>query len=282
MGKFSTDQIIKRLKKKKETGRIIFGMTASAGLIADIANRMDVDFIMIHKESVFGIDGRVPAFARAGYGEDCNLVMEEEGPAVISHAPDVPVIVGYGCFEPYENIDMVVKRFHDMGFSGVTHFPTAGGWVGHYGNIIRDAHVGYREELLDIKKRTLDGDFTVGFIFDPSQIEMIVDANPSVIAVYVPRTEEESQWWEAAEDMDTALMKASDMVKQIRDLLPESIILCCGGTFMQVADIEKCMKKTGADGYIGDELIEARLSLDAVKKTIEEFKSLCINGGMAG
>jgi predicted TIM-barrel enzyme len=272
--RFERDEIILRLKEKINTKKIIFCTSTGLGIAAKTADESGVDLIITHKEVVFAADGRVPAFARAGYGKDCNEVMLETGPAILACAQNTPVIVGVGIAEPYMNIDRLTDRFLDMGFSGVTHIPTSGGWVGPYGEGISNAEVGYTEEMEYIKKCSERGIFTLGYCFTEEQAVQMAATGASVISAYVPRMKEESHGWKAADSMQQALETGVKLCEAIKKENPEAIILCCGGNFDTAEDVKHCISVTGAYGYIGDEWIEGRHIEDSVGQAVAGYKAL--------
>lgn len=274
MNRFETNEIKQRLRNKINSKKIIFGINTGLGMVAKKADEARVDFIITDKESIFAADGRIPAMARAGYGGDCNEVVLEAAPKILERVEKTPVIAGFGIAEPYTNVDRLTDKFLKIGFSGVTNIPTSGGWVGPYGDGIRDAGVGYSAELSYIEKCSKRGIFTIGYCFTEEQVKQMCAAGASVLSLYVPKTKNESHGWKAAESMDQALETAAKLCETARKENSEAIILCSGGTMESISDIKRCMETTKAHGFIGDEIISCAKIEDSIKKAVGAYKSL--------
>ena len=274
MSRFEKDSILSGLKQKIIDKKMIFASSAGMGLEVKAADEAGVDFIISHKEELFAADGRVGAFARAGYGEDCNIMMMEIGPKLLKVCKSTPMIVGIGVAEPYTNIDRMTERFLEMGFSGLANLPTSGGWVGNYGDGISAAGVGFSAELEYITRWSKKGVLTVGYCFTEEQAAQMAAAGASIVSVYVPKTKNESHGWKAAESMEQAIETARKLCEKAKSENSEAIVLCSGGTLLNAADIKRCVTTAGAYGYIGDDHILGASIESGIITKIQDYKSM--------
>lgn len=271
-------EILQRLTDKRKSGRMIFAMTASTGGIVKAAKEAGVDFAVVHKESLFGIDGRLPALARVGYGGNCNEMILKEAEHILRFADEFPVIAGVGVAEPYHNIDRITEKIIKKGYSGITHIPTSGGWVGDFGNSISQAGCGYSEEVEYIRRWSGKEVFTVGYCFEETQINEMNEARADVIAVHVQKTAGESHGWHNAKSREEAIKKAEKMVRLAKGLNPDGIVLAAAGEVGNAVEMEKLVSASGADGYLADEALEDGLVYKMIYEEIQEIKNRI--GGM--
>ncbi len=264
--------ILKRLEEKRKAGKKIVAVTASTGLNVRLAEEAGIDFAVVHKESMLGIDGSLPLLARIGYGGNCNEIMMEEADNLLRFSKNMPVVVGIGVAEPYHNVDWMTEKILKKGYSGITHLPTSGGWVGDFGNSIEKAGCGYSEEIRYIKRWSEKGAFTVGFCFEKEQIDPLLDANPSIIVVYIHKTENETQGWEDAKSEEQAIKNAKEMAEIIKEKMPEKIVMATGGDISKFQKAYEIMDEIKVDGYLYDEIYEDTIMYQSVFGAAQEMK----------
>jgi len=270
--------IIDRLGEKQKRKEAIFGTTTSSGLITKIAAQIPIDFAVVHKESIFGMDGRLPLLARIGYGGNCNKIVEREAENILRFADELPVVVGIGAAEPYYNIDSITEKLLARGYSGITHIPTSGGWVGDFGEAIDKGGCGYRQEVHLIEHWSKKGIFTVGYCFGSAQIQMMGAAGASVLAIYIPGTDDESYGWKKAYSEAEALEEAERFVEVARCENPQAIVMITSGYDGNTPQIQEALYKTKASGYLGNEIIEGKAVYRAISGKVAEYKKLSVGG----
>lgn len=266
--------ILMKLKNKISSGKAIFATTTSAGLLVKKASEMSLDFVVVHKESLFGIDGRLPLLARVGYGGNCNQIMLDNSENLLRFSGDMPIIAGIGVAEPYYNVDMIAEKILEKGYSGLTHIPSSGGWIGDFGHSISKAGCGYEAEVEFIRRWSRKGIFTVGYCFEEEQVKMMSDAGAGVIAIYTNKIENESQGWDNVPSEEVALIKATKLVEIARKENPSAIILITAGNSTKFEFVQDLICNTKADGYLGDERIESSLVYHAVFNSVNNVKKL--------
>lgn len=270
-----TKQILEsKLYEKIEEKKAIFGTTTSTGLIVKGANVAGIDFSVVHKESLYGIDARIPAVARIGYGGDCNEIMYDNADDLLRFAGELPVIVGVGAAEPYYNIELFTEKLLKKGFAGITHIPTSGGWVGDFGDSIGKAGCGYKREAELIKHFSDKDVFTVGYCFEEEQVRIMSQAGASVLAIYIPKLVDESYGWNILKTIDEAHDKAKKLVEVARKESPNNIILLTGGDPLGTEALQALLLESGAHGYLGDESLETQLVYNAVSTRISKLKQM--------
>ena len=268
----NTAMVLNKLEEKRKAGKKIMAVTASTGLNVRLAEEAKMDFVVVHKESILGINGNLPLLARIGYGGNCNEIMMEEADNLLRFSKNLPVIVGIGVAEPYHNVDWMTEKILEKGYSGITHLPTSGGWVGDFGNSIEKAGCGYSEEMKYIKRWSEKEVFTIGFCFEKDQIDQLRDASPSVIVIYIHKTENETQGWENAKSKEQAIKNAKEMVKIVKEKMPEKIVMVTGGDICKFQETSKIMDEINADGYLYDEIYEDTIMYQSVFERAQKVK----------
>ncbi|KMZ53541.1 phosphoenolpyruvate hydrolase family protein [Dorea sp. D27] len=266
--------MLELLKTKRMRNQFILGVGAGIPLTAKIAHDTGADFIVTHKEEMFGADGRMPVIARAGYGGNCNEIIMEQADRYVAAANGTPVFAGVGPAEPYTNVDRFTEKLLEKGVTGVTNYPTAGGWVGSYGNGIQMAGVGYSLEVEYLRRWSRRGAVTLGYCFEPDQVKQMLDAGVDILSLYIPRTENESHGWDDAPSEDKAVEAAIELVETARREDKDRIILCSGATIHEVSDIHKYLEDIKADGYISDESVECVTIDRSVSETVARYRRL--------
>lgn len=262
------------LKDKIKRCEPILGVGAGIPLTAKVAHDSGADFIVINKEEIFGADGRLPVIARTGYGGNVNDIIMDQADKFVSAAKGTPVFAGVGPAEPYTNVDKFTDILLEKGITGLTNYPTAGGWVGSYGNGIRLAGVGYSLEVEYLKRWSKRGVPTIGYCFLPEQVKQMIDADVTILSLYIPRTEKESHGWDDAPSTESAVETAIELIETARKEDKDRIVLCSGATIRQISDIHYYLDQTKADGYICDELVECSAIAKAVSKTVAGYRTL--------
>lgn len=262
------------LKNRAAQHKFILGVSAGIPLTAKIAHDAGADFIVTHKEEIFGADGRMPVIARTGYGGNCNEIIMEQADRYVSAAGDTPVFAGIGPAEPYTNVDRFTEKLLEKGVIGITNYPTAGGWVGSYGNGIQMAGVGYSLEVDYLRRWSKKGIPAIGYCFNTEQIKQMTDAGVEILSLYIPRTEKETHGWDDAPSAEKAAEAAAELVETARRENKNSVILCSGGTIHRISDIHNYLKSAAADGYICDESVECAAIDRAVSETVGGYRRL--------
>jgi|GEM_PF-2876732 len=266
-----------RLRRKIAGSKPILAVAAGIPLTAKAAHDSGADFIITHKEAVFGADGRLPVIARTGYGGNGNDIMMRMAEKFAAAAKGTPVIAGVGPAEPYMNVDRYTDRLLNQGIAGVTNYPTAGGWVGSYGNGIRIAGVGYSLEVEYIKRWSMRGVLTVGYCFTPEQVKQMIEADAAILSLYVPRTEKESHGWDDAPCVESAVETALKLFETAREEDKDRILLFSGATISNITDISYYLKTTKAHGYISDELVECSIIEQGVVNAVSGYRRLKVH-----
>lgn len=267
--------IVKKMKDKIALKKAVFGTTSSLGILVKTAAEVSLDFTVVHKESLFGIDGRLPLLARIGYGGNCNEIILDKSTDILRFSGDMPVVAGVGVAEPYHNVDRMAEMMLEKGYSGLTHIPSSGGWIGDFGNSISKAGCGYPAEVEFISRWSKRDVFTVGYCFEDEQVKMMGDAGAGLIAIYVHKTVDESHGWANASSEDEAVYKAAAMVEMARKANPQAIVLVASGDVRNSEDAQKLILNTKSDGYLGDEMLETSLVYRAVSGSIDHTRKMC-------
>lgn len=272
MNGIKKEEILRNLKSKIEMDKAIIGTAAGMGAIAKAADEAGADLIFVYNEASLNMDAQLSVLGRIGYVDNCNSMTVKLGEKVLNRVEKAPVIAGVGAVEPFFNVGKYADRLMELGFSGVTNIPTAGGWVGSFGDAIQDTGIGFSAELDFLEECVRKDIFTVGYVFTEEEAEAMALAKVDVICVRVFRLEDESYGWRDAKDMEEAYEKAREMCQAVKKLNEDAIILLNGGSFRTPEDIGDCMKKTGAHGYVGDTFTQRNPSEHAIRSAVAQLK----------
>ena len=140
---FNRKEINERLHGKIAAKKPIVIGGAGIGLVAKIADQAGIDLLMGYNTGPFRMDGHGSLSGYLAYG-DSNGMTLELGEHLLKVIKDTPLIGGIGAADPYRDIDALIDKMMDMGFSGITNVPT----TGLYDGVFRSM-----QPALDILKR---------------------------------------------------------------------------------------------------------------------------------
>lgn len=272
---FNRKEIKERLHKKvKDKKPIIIG-GAGIGLVAKIADQEKIDLIMAYNTGPFRMDGHGSLSGYLAYG-DSNGMTLELGERILNVIKDTPLIGGIGAADPYRDIDRLIDKMMDMGFSGITNVPTTGIYGGDFRKQIDATGLGYPEEVELVKKCNRKDVFTAVYAFNEEEAKAMAVAGADLIGAHVGLTSGGSIGADFALELDDACERTQKILEAAKAENPNIIVVCHGGPFDEADNVQYCFEKTDVDGFIGASSIE-RLPVErALKECINQFQNLKI------
>src|ERR687891_1661284 len=117
-------EILQRIHALVEARKPIVGCGAGTGISAKFAEAGGADVIIIYNSGRYRMAGHGSLAGLLAYG-DANAIVKEMGEReVLPVVRDVPVIAGVMGTDPLRQMDVLLRRLDDLGFSGINNFPT--------------------------------------------------------------------------------------------------------------------------------------------------------------
>lgn len=275
-------EILSRLRREIGEKRPVFGAGCSAGIIAKCAEAGKADLIIVYstgKTRMMGLPTTI-----IGPSNPITLDMADELMNVVERTP---IIAGVEANDPFcLDLEVLLKRFLDKGFSGVINFPT----VGLYENLIEGGMAlrkfteymapGYGVEQwgwpreVEMVRLLREWDvFTMAYVFAPADAADMAKAGVDVICIHVGPTMGGMTGFTELEDLDTLLRKSQDIILAARSENPDVICLVHGGPFADPESTAVIYEKTDAQGFVGASAIERTPIEKAVVEACQGFKN---------
>jgi len=272
MGKrFTRREIIGRLKKTIEEGKPIIAAGSSAGIIAKCAELGGADLIMVYSSGKARLRGLQTTLVK-----DSNVLTLEMHEEIQNVVEDTPIIAGIEATEPPAGRDLakLVKRFTDIGYSGIINFPTYGFVSDETWRKNKEAEgLGFSREIEMIRLARDMDIFTMAYVFYPEDARAIAEAGVDCMVPHVGGTTGGLVGFETS-PLEDAAAHVQKMIEVTMEVNPDIICLAHGGPFAAPEDTRYLYEHTDAMGFVGASSIERIPVERAVKGIVEQFKSI--------
>ena len=272
MGKrFTRREILGRLKKTVEEGKPIIAAGSSAGIIAKCAELGGADLIMVYSSGKARLRGLQTTLVK-----DSNVLTLEMYEEIQNVVEDTPIIAGIEATEPPAGRDLakLVKRFTDIGYSGIINFPTYGFVSDETWRKNKEAEgLGFSREIEMIRLARDMDIFTMAYVFYPEDARAIAEAGVDCMVPHAGGTTGGLVGFETS-PLEDAAAHVQKMIEVTMEVNPDIICLAHGGPFAAPEDTRYLYEHTDAMGFVGASSIERIPVERAVKGIVEQFKSI--------
>ena len=272
MGKrFTRREILGRLKKTIEEGKPIIAAGSSAGIIAKCAELGGADLIMVYSSGKARLRGLQTTLVK-----DSNVLTLEMYEEIQNVVEDTPIIAGIEATEPPAGRDLakLVKRFTDIGYSGIINFPTYGFVSDETWRKNKEAEgLGFSREIEMIRLARDMDIFTMAYVFYPEDARAIAEAGVDCMVPHAGGTTGGLVGFETS-PLEDAAAHVQKMIEVTMEVNPDIICLAHGGPFAAPEDTRYLYEHTDAMGFVGASSIERIPVERAVKGIVEQFKSI--------
>jgi len=272
--KFSREEILNRLKKTVREEKPIIAAGCSAGIIAKCAELGGADLIVVYSTGLSRLKGLQTTLIPNSNA--ITLQMFEEIQDVVK---DTPIIAGIEATEPPPGRDLaaLVKKFINIGYSGIENFPTIGFFTPRSEfRMEKEAQgLGFSREVEMIRIAHKMDIFTMAYAFYPSDAIAMAKAGVDCLVPHVGGTAGGVAGYDAIPHKDAAA-RIQRMIEAAKGVNPNIICLGHGGPFATPEDTQYLYEHTDAVGFEGASAIERIPIEKAIKLVVLEFKSVPI------
>lgn len=272
---FNRAEINERLHGKIKAGQPIIIGGAGIGLVAKIADRAGIDLIMGYNTGPFRMDGHGSLSGYLAYG-DSNGMTLELGEHLLKVIKNTPLIGGIGAADPYRDIDHLIERMMNMGFSGITNVPTTGLYDGVFRKQIDSTNLGYPEEIKLVENCNKRDIFTAVYAFSEEEAKAMACAGADLIGAHVGLTLGGTIGAGSALELEAACERTQNILEAAKKENPDIIVVCHGGPFDYPDNVQYCFDHTDVDGFIGASSVERLPVEKAITECIQSFQNLKI------
>lgn len=267
--------ILTNLREKVARGEPILITAAGLGLIAKIANAAKVDLIVTTAGDYYRMDGHPTAMAYFAYG-NANTQTLDRGPRILKMAKDVPVVVGMGVGDPYREIDELADEYWRMGFSGYINAPVAAMYGPFMENHLKGTVLSLEADAAMISMLHRKNRLTIAIAVTAEHARVLASAGADLIVAFTGFTV--GGLAGAPTDQARTLDQACAFVQEICDIVkevnPESLVVCSGGPLDTPEAVQYCFDHTDAAGFFGSSATDRLPMEEAVCGCVERFEKL--------
>jgi predicted TIM-barrel enzyme len=267
---YTRTKILESLHSTISARRPILGAGASAGLIARCAELAGTDLIIVYSTGKSRLMGLPTSWL--GDSNKITLGMFEEMNNVLQKTP---IVGGVEASDPtHMDLGYLLKKFRDVGYSGVINFPTVG-VMPERSKQREDVGLGYSRDIKLISIAREQDIFSMAYVFDADQSAAMARAGADCIVAHVG--------WTAgglvgakgsAMTLEDAQRKTKKIFEAALEVNSRVICLLHGGQIVTPEDTRIMYSATGAQGFVGASSIERIPVEDAVQRIVREFKAV--------
>ncbi|XP_024977749.1 uncharacterized protein LOC112515272 isoform X2 [Cynara cardunculus var. scolymus] len=230
-------------------------------------------------------DAKPGRFRMAGRGSlagllpfaDANAIVVDMANEVLPVVKEVAVLAGVCGTDPFRRMDHFLKQLESIGFCGVQNFPTVGLFDGNFRQNLEETGMGYGLEVEMINKAHKMGLLTTPYAFNEDEAIEMTKAGADIIVAHMGLTTSGSIGAKTAVSLEESVNRVQAIADAARKINPDTIVLCHGGPISGPTEAEFILKNTkGVHGFYGASSLERLPVEQAIKGTVEQYKSICL------
>lgn len=271
--RYTRKEVLERLHIQIRQGKAILMFGAGTGLTARCAEMGGADLIACYSTAHYRMMGQPSLLAWLPYSnanEHVARMALETLPAV----RETPCIAGIGAHDPTLNIERLIEKLLDMGFSGITNEPFVGIYGREFTEQLEAAGIGFSREVELIRTAHRKDVFTVAWAFTPEEGRIMAEAGADVIGAIVGVTVGGLTGARKFQSLEEATRHIQEICKAAREVKPEVLILTHGGPFKDVETARYSIINSDAVGYAAGSSGERLPTEKAVVEITRQYKEI--------
>jgi len=256
MKQYNRQQVVKRLRNKLASGRIIVAAGAGTGISAKFEEEGGADLIMVFNSGRYRMHGLGSLSGWMAYGNANDVAMEMGEQNVLPIIKEVPVVCSVNATDPTRVMDRWLVKVKDAGFSGVNNFPTMGMIDGTFRAGLEETGMSFDKEVEVIQMANKMDLFTMPYAFNPEEARKMAKAGCDCLLAHVGLTVGGSIGAKTTLSIDGAAQVTKKMAEAAWAVNPDVLVLCHGGPISTPADVMQILKKVPIHGFVGASSME--------------------------
>lgn len=252
--RYTRQQVIDRIKKNSlDKKQSVVACGAGTGISAKFAEKGGADLIVIYNSGRYRMSGHGSFWGLLAVGDANGIVQEMGEREVLPIVKEAPVIAGVFPSDPTREMDYLLWKLKNMGFSGVINFPTVALLEGGLRRNLEDTGSGWKRDLEVIKMAHEMDLYTMAYCFDETQAREMAEVGCDCIVAHMGNTRGGSVGTkeEAVFTLDDSVVKTKAMKDAAKAVNPDILVLCHGGPIALPEDAEYVIKGAGVQGFVG-------------------------------
>lgn len=272
--KISRETILKKLQKEITDGVPIVFSGIGTGIVGRIVESAGADMAVVYSSGYFRMNGHSSILGNLPVGDANQIVYDLGKDFILPIVHDIPVVAGVFGVDPTRDMDRFLELLAEIGFSGVTNYPTVGKFSGKFRQEIEGVGLGYQREAEVMKLAHEKGFITIGYVYKEEEARIMVRAGVDFLAAHAGLTSGGDIGASCAFSLDETIRNTQKILSAGLEENPKVIPLCHGGSIETPEDFDRVFRETCAVGFIGASSIERIPVEKAIAQTIQKFKSI--------
>ncbi|MFQ5763086.1 MAG: phosphoenolpyruvate hydrolase family protein [Candidatus Bathyarchaeia archaeon] len=273
-GNIPRSDIIKRLKKTAAEGLPLVVVSATTGISARCSEAAGVSLIAVYNAGVFRAAGLGSLYAFLPYGDANEVTLEKLGPQVLKMTKNTPVIVGIGAHDPFRDMDGLIDKAVNMGFSGIENVPLVGFYGDEFKAMLESGGMGFSREVELIRKANKRDIFTAAFVFTKDEAKRMAEAGADVIIAHCGLTTGGAIGAKTSIALDAAASFTNGIVEAAKAVKPDAFFMVHGGPVEAPAQVQYVLERTDVHGFVAGSAFERTPIENALMNAIKEFQAV--------
>lgn len=274
MKSYSRQQVIERLKRTRDSGRLILATGAGTGISAKFEEAGGSDLILVFNSGRFRMDGLGSLAGLLAYGDANALALEMGERHILPVVRETPVICSINGTDPTRNLASFLAQASEAGFSGINNFPTVGLIDGKFRQALEQVGLGYDKEVALIELARARELFTMAYVFDDEQARKMAGVGCDAIIVHLGLTVGGSIGAFDSLDIRAAARVVEGISHALHSVNSPCFLLCHGGPIETPENLRELRELIPVDGFLGASSIERIPVEAAIQSATAAFASL--------
>jgi len=270
----SRQGILKRFRAQIARGEPIIGGGAGIGISAKSEEAGGIDLIILYNSGRYRMAGRGSTAGLMPYG-NANQIVKEMAFEVIPVVKHTPVLAGVCGTDPFMMPKLFLEELRELGFAGIQNFPTVGLIEGRIRDTLEETGMSYQLEVDCIRLAHEMDMLTTPYVFNADEARRMTEAGADIVVAHMGCTSGGTIGATTVSPLDECVGKIQELVEVCKSIRDDVIMLCHGGPIAMPPDAAYIIERVeGIDGFYGASSTERFPTEVAIKKQIEEFKSI--------
>lgn len=267
------EYILRLLHAQVNINGHIVGAAVGSGMTAKYAVMGGSDFVMALSAGKYRVMGRSSYASYFCYGNSNQTVMELGTRELLPVIQEVPVLFGLFASDPEIHLYEYLKMIKENGFSGIVNYPTMSLIDGKFRIALEEEGNTYQKEVEAIRLAHYYDLFTVAFVTNAEESELMIEAGADVICAHLGLTKGGYLGAKNVLSIQDGKKLTDEIFEVCMKKNPDALRMIYAGPASTSIDMQYMYQNTACQGYIGGSTFERIPVERAIYNTTKAFKS---------
>ena len=267
------EYILRLLRAQINVNGHIIGAAVGSGMTAKFAAMGGADLLLALSAGKYRIMGRSSFASYFCYGNSNQTVMELGTRELLPVIQEVPVLFGLFASDPEIHLYEYLKMIKENGFSGIVNYPTMSLIDGKFRIALEEEGNTYQKEVEAIRLAHYYDLFTVAFVTNAEESELMIEAGADVICAHLGLTKGGYLGAKNVLSIQDGKKLTDEIFEVCMKKNPDALRMIYAGPASTPIDMQYMYQNTECQGYIGGSTFDRIPTERAIYNTMKAFKS---------